>query len=176
MGVPALVTERHDIVSLDDVALLVRRFYQLVIPDDLLGPIFHDMPVDWSVHIPKLIDFWASRLLGTPGYEGNPVGAHRPVLERFPFGERELGRWLSLWGETVDELFVGEVANLAKQRARMAASAIGVLSRRQLGASRRAALPVPARPRSARSPQGETAAVGGASTRSRTLGGASSTR
>jgi hemoglobin len=136
MGLPALVTDRHDIASLDDVGVLVRRFYQAVIPDELLGPIFHDLPVDWSVHIPKLIDFWAGRLLGPSPYEGNPVGAHRPVLDRFPFGERELDRWLSLWDETVDELFVGKVAELAKQRARITAGAIGSLARRHTRSTR----------------------------------------
>ena len=130
MGVPPVVSERRTIATVDDVALLVRRFYQAVIPDPLLGPIFEGMPVDWSVHIPKLIDFWAGRLLGAPGYAGNPVGAHQPVLERFPFGDAELDRWLTLWDETVEELFVGETADLAKQRARMAADAIGSLARR----------------------------------------------
>jgi hypothetical protein len=30
----------------------VRRFYQAVIPDPLLGPTFTAFGVDWSVHIP----------------------------------------------------------------------------------------------------------------------------
>jgi hemoglobin len=130
MGIPPVPTVRTEIVDREDVDLLVRRFYQAVIPDPLLGPIFHDLPVDWSVHIPKLVDFWAGRLLGEPGYTGNPVGAHQPVLDRFPFGERELARWLELWEETVDEHFVGAVAELAKQRAHLAADAIGTLAQR----------------------------------------------
>jgi hemoglobin len=120
----------RDLRDVEDVALLVRRFYQAVIPDPLLGPIFHAMAVDWSIHIPKLVDFWAGRLLGEPGYLGNPVGAHQPVLDRCPFGSPELARWLELWEETIDELFVGEVADTAKQRAHGAADAIAVLARR----------------------------------------------
>jgi hemoglobin len=130
MGVAPAPTERTTIEDIDDVELLVRRFYQAVIPDPLLGPIFHDFGVDWGVHIPKLVDFWGGRLLGLPGYEGNPVGAHQPVLDRHPFGAAELERWLELWDETVDELFVGDVAALAKQRARLAAGAISTLTRR----------------------------------------------
>ena len=130
MGIPSRPAHRKEIESVADVELLVRRFYQAVIPDPLLGPIFHGLPVDWSVHIPKLVEFWAGRLLDLPGYEGNPVGAHQPVLDRFPFGEAELERWLELWDETVDELFTGDVASLAKQRARLAAAAIGTLARR----------------------------------------------
>jgi hemoglobin len=130
MGIPSRPAQRVPIETVDDVDLLVRRFYQAVIPDPLLGPIFHDLPVDWSVHIPKLVDFWAGRLLGRPGYEGNPVGAHQPVLDRFPFGAVELARWLELWEETVDEWFVGDVADLAKERAHLAATAIGTLAKR----------------------------------------------
>jgi hemoglobin len=130
VGTPPAPVERKEIEGVADVELLVRRFYQAVIPDAVLGPIFHDFGVDWSTHIPKLVDFWAGRLLGQPGYEGNPVGAHQPVLERCPFGEAELGRWLELWDETVDELFVGDVAAVAKERARLAAGAIGSLTRR----------------------------------------------
>lgn len=130
MGAPSAPGERRPIESVADVEMLVRRFYQAVIPDPVLGPIFHAMGVDWSLHIPKLVDFWAGRLLGLAGYEGNPVGAHQPVLDRCPFGTAELTRWLELWEETVDELFVGDVADLARQRAHMAAGAIGTLARR----------------------------------------------
>jgi hemoglobin len=138
MGIPPRPAARTEIADREDVDLLVRRFYQAVIPDSVLGPIFQEMAVDWSVHIPKLVDFWAGRLLGEPGYVGNPVGAHQPVLDRCPFGAPELARWLELWEETVDELFVGDVAELAKQRAHMAADAIGTLVAR---ASRRGAAP-----------------------------------
>jgi hemoglobin len=134
MGIPRRPAQRATIETVADVELLVRRFYQAVIPDPLLGPIFHAMNVDWSMHIPKLVDFWAGRLLGLPGYKGNPVGAHQPVLDRCPFGAPELARWLELWEETVDELFCGEVADLAKQRARLAAGAIGTLASRHAGA------------------------------------------
>jgi hemoglobin len=122
--------ERTPIETEADVERLVRRFYQAVIPDPQLGPVFHRMQVDWSVHIPKLVDFWCLRLFDRPGYAGNAVGAHQPVLDRCPFGSRELARWLELWEETVDELFTGERAELAKQRARLAGEAIAALVRR----------------------------------------------
>ena len=130
MGIPRRPAQRATIETVADVELLVRRFYQAVIPDPLLGPIFHAMNVDWSMHIPKLVDFWAGRLLGLPGYKGNPVGAHQPVLDRCSFGAAELARWLELWEETVDEPFHGEVAELAIQRAHLAAGPIGTLARR----------------------------------------------
>jgi hemoglobin len=130
MGVPAPPAERRPLATVADVDLLVRRFYQAVIPDPVLGPIFHRFGVDWSVHIPKLVDFWAGRLLELPGYVGNAVGAHQPVLDRCGFGQVEIDRWLELWRETVDELFVGDVAELAKARAELAGQAIASLVRR----------------------------------------------
>lgn len=45
------------------------------------------------------------------------MGAHQPVLDRCPFGDREIDRWLELWDETLDEWFVGDVAEIAKERA-----------------------------------------------------------
>jgi hemoglobin len=135
MGLPPAVdpASRHDIGSVDDVEVLVRRFYQAVIPDPQLGPIFHDFGVDWSVHIPKLVDFWANRLLGVPGFSGNVAGAHLPVFDRCPFGAPEMARWLELWHETLDELFVGPTTDLAKARAAGAAEAITALVRRRQG-------------------------------------------
>src|SRR5687768_9362103 len=130
MGIPAPPARRGPIETVADVERLVRRFYQAAIPDPLLGPVFHAFGVDWSVHIPKLVAFWSRELLGEPGYTGRPVGAHGPVLDRRPFGAPELGRWLELWEETVDELFTGEVAELAKRRAALAGQAIAVLASR----------------------------------------------
>ena len=130
MGIPSAPTRRTELRDRADVDVLVRRFYQAVIPDQVLGPYFEVMHVDWSVHIPKLVDFWAGRLFGEPGYVGNPAGAHQPVLDRMAFGDAELSRWLELWCETVDELFVGDVADLAKGKAHRAATAIGSLARR----------------------------------------------
>jgi truncated hemoglobin YjbI len=90
----------------------------------------HAFGVDWSVHIPKLVAFWSRELLGEPGYTGRPVGAHLPVLDRRRFGDGEIGRWLELWNETVDELFVGPVAEAAKERAALAGQAIATVARR----------------------------------------------
>ena len=125
--------EREELLDPVQIDRLVRRFYQAVVQDDLLGPIFEGMEVDWGAHIPKMVDFWSDRLLGLPGYQGNPVAAHQPVLDRFPFGEAELTRWLELWTETVGELFTGETADFAVGRAHLAAAGIATLARRHAG-------------------------------------------
>ena len=123
----------RDISDLEDVALLVRRFYQAAIPDPRLGHLFRVGGIEWDVHIPVITSFWARALLGEPGYGGNVARAHVPVMADPAFDDVALGRWLELWGETVDEDFVGPVAERAKERAHQAAGALRILARRVQG-------------------------------------------
>ena len=115
---------RHDIIGRDDVERLVVSFYRDAAMDDLLGPIFHAAHVDWSVHIPKLVDFWAWQLFGERGYEGNPLRAHEPAHGRTPFRAEHYERWLELFVETVDAHFEGPTAEAAKARAARMARAL----------------------------------------------------
>jgi hemoglobin len=116
--------QEHDLNDRGDVEQLVRSFYRQVAMDDVLGPVFAAARVDWSAHIPKLADFWAWQLLGQHGYDGNPLRAHEPVHARIPFIDEHYERWLELFEATVDELFAGPVAELAKGRARRLARAL----------------------------------------------------
>lgn len=114
---------RHDLGP-DDLKRLVVTFYRAAAMDDLLGPIFHAAHVDWSVHIPKLVDFWAWQLFGERGYEGNPLRAHEPSHARTPFRPEHYERWIELFIETVDAQFEGPMAEVAKQRALRMAKAL----------------------------------------------------
>ncbi len=115
---------RHDITGRDDIQRLVVAFYRDAAMDDLLGPIFHAAHVDWSVHIPKLVDFWAWQLFGERGYDNNPLRAHEPAHRRTPFRPEHYERWVELFVETVDALFEGPVADAAKARAVRMANAL----------------------------------------------------
>jgi hemoglobin len=120
----------RDIADGEDVALVVRRFYQAAIPDPLLGHLFRVGGIEWDSHIPLITSFWARELLGTPGYAGNVASAHLPVMAAPTFGSAALERWVELFCETVDEDFVGPVAERAKARAEQVAGALGTLARR----------------------------------------------
>lgn len=109
--------DAQDLCSREDVEELVRAFYRQVATDDLLGPIFEGMAVDWPSHLNTLSDFWSWQLLGLPGYDGNPLCAHEPVHDRFPFVPEHYERWLELFVVTVDDGFAGPVAEMAKGRA-----------------------------------------------------------
>ncbi len=110
--------DREDITSRADVERLVDGFYERVRGDELLGPIFDDVAhTDWARHLPKMYDFWEGVLFGVAGFRGNPLSVHRELARRLPLGDREFGRWLDLFHESVDTLFSGPCAEGAKTRA-----------------------------------------------------------
>ncbi len=111
---------KTDISTRDDVHQLVRTFYGRVRKDDLLGPIFNSVISDWEEHFEHLTDFWESNLFFRKKYAGDPMKKHIEVDRAHggSINEMHFGVWLNLWFQTVDELFEGERATIAKNRAR----------------------------------------------------------
>lgn len=103
-----------DILSLDDVKLLVDTFYGKVREDELLAPIFNERIQDrWPLHLDKMYRFWQTVLLTDHTYFGSPFPPHATLkVEKLHFD-----RWLQLFHETLDELFDGKIAEEAKWRA-----------------------------------------------------------
>jgi hemoglobin len=121
----------RDVATENDIGVLVRRFYRAAIPDSLLGPVFTQFGVDWSRHLPKLVAYWEHVLLGSPGSATNTIAAHAAVQRVAPFGPAHIARWIELWEETVDELYIGPVADRAKARARQVGRALQAVAGRQ---------------------------------------------
>jgi hemoglobin len=103
-----------DQITEDALAAQVRRFYGEARHDAVLGPIFEAAIEDWEEHFAKLTDFWTSVLLGSGRYRGNPLAVHlaQPAIRPDMFA-----RWLTLWGETAEALFVPELAAILRDRA-----------------------------------------------------------
>ncbi len=113
-GGPARPAPTGDLDTVAEVAEMVRRFYQDVAQDDLLGPVFNDVAaVDWPEHLSKLTRFWSRALLGIEGYQGNPFRAHALIHARSPFTPAHFERWLSLFHDTVELGWVGPNATRA---------------------------------------------------------------
>lgn len=109
---------KHDIESEADVAQFVTLFYSRIRQDATLGPIFDGVArVNWPTHIPKITDFWTTILLGTEHYKGNPVLPHLELGRKTPIHSAHFEQWLALFIKTVDELFAGDRAEVAKMRA-----------------------------------------------------------
>ena len=103
---------KNDILTREDIKLLVDRFYDKVQSDPLLGPVFSH--VDWPHHLPTMYNFWSSMLLGDQSYRGNPFQKHLPLA----IDGQHFEQWLKLFTETVDHHFSGEKAEEIKMRAR----------------------------------------------------------
>ncbi|MDV7139851.1 group III truncated hemoglobin [Maribacter sp. TH_r10] len=110
---------KTDIKDRKDVSLLVNTFYAKVRKDKVLGPIFNNIINDWDAHLELLTDFWETQLFLKRKYFGNPVTAHEEVDEKTnqSITPEHFGFWLNLWFQTLDELFEGETAWIAKNRA-----------------------------------------------------------
>ena len=107
-----------DIVNRIDIELLVNYFYGKIVESKELGFIFQEVAkVNWSTHLPIMYDFWENIILFTGTYEGNPMNLHQHLQRIAPLNETHFFQWNKLFIGTVDELFAGEKANLAKQRA-----------------------------------------------------------
>lgn len=115
---------KDDINTREDVALLVDQFYKKVRANAILGPIFNQAITNWDQHLDHLTTFWESSLfMGKPlkkKYVGNPLEVHVKVDQENnnSITEHHFGIWLNLWFETIEQLFAGENAELAKRRAR----------------------------------------------------------
>ena len=110
---------KSDIKSRADITLLVASFYGKIRVDEILGPIFNGIITDWDAHLVLLTDFWETQLFLKRKYYGNPVTAHQEVDDKMKHSmtPEHFGLWLNHWFATIDELFEGETAWIAKNRA-----------------------------------------------------------
>ncbi len=109
---------KNDIAGRKDIEQLINSFYDKVRADELIGYIFSDVAnVDWPHHMPIMYDFWESIIFYTGQYSGNPMLVHTNLNKQVPLTSAHFTRWMQLFTATVNELFEGEKAELAKQRA-----------------------------------------------------------
>jgi len=100
-----------DIISVEK---MVRQFYTTIIQDDIVGPYFiralgNNLNNDkWYEHFRTLERFWLMMMNGDEGYWGDPFPAHAFIGELYP---ETFERWLKLFRQTVDELFIPEIAD-----------------------------------------------------------------
>ena len=115
---------KQDIQNRDDVFKLVSTFYAKVRANEKIGYVFNEIIEDWPSHLEKLTDFWETNLFFVSKFRGNPMQAHGDVDRHFnnSIEQKHFGEWLNMWFETVDELFEGDRASIAKNRARNMAS------------------------------------------------------
>jgi hemoglobin len=113
-----------DIETRADCERLVRAFYGRALQDDVIGFLFTDVAhLDLEAHVPQITSFWETILLGAQSYRGGAFRPHADLNDKARIKPGHFRRWLALWTATVDELFTGPRAELAKAHAARVARA-----------------------------------------------------
>lgn len=111
---------KKDISNSEDVEFLVNQFYDLVVNDELIGPFFNNVAnVNWDEHLPHMVQFWETVLLGKATFEGWPMRTHLVLNKKASLKEEHFERWIEYWNKVLDENFEGPVALEAKNRAKI---------------------------------------------------------
>ncbi len=102
---------KHDIQNSSDVELLVRTFYDDLLKNKEISPVFEG--IDFEKHVPHIVAFWEFVLLDKEGYTTNVFDKH----VNLPIKEEHFKIWLDSFEKTVHHLFEGDKAEMAIQRA-----------------------------------------------------------
>ena len=122
-----------DLDSPVDIDRFVDAFYDRVLVDPLLSPLFMDVAqVDLREHLPRIKAYWRKMLLGENAYDRHMMRRHRSVDALHPFGDVHYERWVALFEETLATGFSGPGARRAADLARRIAGNM----RRNIGAVR----------------------------------------
>lgn len=107
-----------DIQTREDLEKLLWAFYTKLLADPAISYIFTDVAkINLKEHMPSLTDFWEQSLLGRNGYRKNVMQIHLDLNDAEPLTKEHFTLWLHYFDETVDEMFTGQKAEMAKTRA-----------------------------------------------------------
>ena len=107
---------RPDLDSRENIERCVDLFYQRLLADEQLAPIFVDTAqIDLQQHLPHIKDYWCKLLLGESAYQRHTMNIHRQLHGKRPLQAADFERWLAFFSDTVDDSFVGERAQRAKR-------------------------------------------------------------
>lgn len=110
----------RDIESRKDIEVLIAKFYEKMLDDIIIGFIFTDIAkVDLDKHLPVICDFWETVLFNKAKYKKGPevIKVHQELNKKIALKRGHFRRWLYLFHTTIDELYEGEYAYSAKERA-----------------------------------------------------------
>jgi hemoglobin len=107
---------KPDLDTRERIECFVDRFYERLLADEQLAPIFVDVAeIDLAVHLPHIKDYWCKLLLGEKGYSRHTMNIHRQLHGKRALRPDDFERWLAFFVATVDDHFAGERAERAKQ-------------------------------------------------------------
>lgn len=119
-----MTSAASDIETRQDCEQLVREFYSRALVDAVIGFLFTDVAhLDLEAHVPRITSFWETILLGERTYSGGAFAPHAALNAKVKLRGGHFDRWVWLWTQTVDALFAGPRAELAKHHAQRVARA-----------------------------------------------------
>lgn len=105
-----------DLDCRENIEHFVDKFYEKLLADPQLSPIFVDVAsIDLSVHLPHIKDYWCKLLLGERGYQRHTMNIHRQLHSKRPLQADDFQRWLEFFTSTADTHYSGERTERAKQ-------------------------------------------------------------
>jgi hemoglobin len=102
---------KPDIENKQDIELLVESFYYKLLKIEGMPEVFEGL--DFKAHQPRMVHFWSFILLDEQGYITNVFDKHLHL----PIKAEQFQQWLETFVASVNELFEGEKAQMAIQRA-----------------------------------------------------------
>jgi hemoglobin len=118
---------KKDITTREDLLLLMTEFYKKLLADDSINYLFTDIAkINLTHHLPVLVDFWDSVLFQSDTYRKNAMQLHLNLHAQSPLLPQHFETWLRYFKETVDEMFEGEKAFLAIERANSIATVMKI--------------------------------------------------
>ncbi|WP_295421321.1 group III truncated hemoglobin [Sulfurovum sp.] len=112
-------TELANTINDENIEILVRTFYPMVLDDALVGPFFIEKLGDdihseaWEEHLVLLSQFWAFVALGDDRYTGHPMAPH---FEIAGISRKAFEQWLKLFHEAVDKVYVPRSGAFFKEK------------------------------------------------------------
>ena len=110
---------QHNEVTKENLNKMVILFYTKILNDKIVGPFFieklgNNLKNDkWVPHIELLTNFWASMTLRDPAYQGNPFAPHANIAN---ISREAFSRWLELFSQTLDIVYIPQIADQFKAR------------------------------------------------------------
>lgn len=124
---------KKDIENRDDLTLLMEEFYKRLLNDNSINYLFTEVAqINILEHIPVLVDFWDAVLFQSDTYRKNAMQPHMVLHQKSPLGKHHFQTWLKHFNATIDELFEGQKAFEARQRAQSIATMIELKTRKAL--------------------------------------------
>jgi hemoglobin len=108
-----------DITKREDIEIFMAVFYSYLLKDEILGEIFSlHLSHTLEEHLPMLTDFWENILLTPNNYRKNVMLVHLDLYKKYPLEKLHFDRWLYWFEFSLYELYKGQIADLAMQRAK----------------------------------------------------------